>query len=1070
LFLEALEARSLPSHTSWPGLAAPHLEVAGATLDVAYPFPAPLDPGGRAEAIGTISNSAAGGGNVDWYGFTLTTAADVTVTTPRGQGASLVTPVLSLYNTAPLDPYDSTQNDPYTPDGHRLLAQDDGAAHGGVATVEQVLAPGTYYVAVSGTGDLDFYPFLAGSGETGATGDYGLLITSAPLASLPDGSGPAVIAASLSNNAQITSSPFAIYLEFNSPIDPTTLYPGLVIGPPDAYGDPGTNLTLTDVTAGVPIQLQQNMWVSTDQTNGAVFNATANELQIFPEAPLTPDTYVLQLVGGTSAADNGAPQILDANDVAPLGSTPANGDGQDYFLTFTVTGVKGVQNVNNAFNTISTPLPLNLTPSGGLVQVRGAIGNDPYALALAGAVADDVDLYHFTVTGTDHYAFTAAAEAGRIGSPLQPALALFQDVNGVVTLIAADKGTGNQTKATDGSTPLARDALLEVGLTEGDYYLAVGGAYDLPDPALGLTYVEGSGAVTFDPTVAYSAQRGRTVGDYLLSTSLKADDVAPHVTEVDGLSTPGAPPTFITVHFDKPVDLTQLGYHQDQPAEPGAINAVWVQGSNGVKYHPRLLSYDDATNVATFYLLDAVPNGPAKLYLAAVAPDGTLGVTDLAGNWLAGSDANGDYVVPFTVSGPPRVTNPVTHYLTFNSQGWGTSLDHPQVIGPLFPHELGVDQNHVNHAVDLLGVIAPNVVGPRGGPAVSYFEIQVVQDRKYGFTLTTQAAALPGHARTPTNARVEIFTADGHEIPITSTDGFVFNVPLTAGTYIIAVGPLTSSARGDLAYRLRITLGTSSENAVALTVGAAPPYAIAVPRVAVPSPSPSTPPSGPVLTLPNPSTGVVAATTTTSAAAAALTLPSGTLADLGAPPVGGARAADPPAPTGPDRLVLNGANSASAEGTLQWAALTREDSAAADGPAGADRMAGVAGRVLQVLGVVERAAVDLLFRGGNVADWLRGLWGPFILPDLSVPAAPGGAAPADPDIENDPEADNPVLIPDGATSRPPADWVWAGGLLVAGALALTPGPPVGAGRRPSLRRRRWATAAARRPETRPFHP
>src|SRR4051794_6527752 len=56
LLLEVLEPRSLPSHTSWPGLSGPHVGVAGATLDAAYLFPAPLTLGGRAEAIGTISN------------------------------------------------------------------------------------------------------------------------------------------------------------------------------------------------------------------------------------------------------------------------------------------------------------------------------------------------------------------------------------------------------------------------------------------------------------------------------------------------------------------------------------------------------------------------------------------------------------------------------------------------------------------------------------------------------------------------------------------------------------------------------------------------------------------------------------------------------------------------------------------------------------------------------------------------------------------------------------------------------------------------------------------------------
>src|SRR5207253_1889254 len=77
-------------------------------------------------------------------------------------------PVLSLYNNDPLDSVDL-----YDPLGHRRLAQAEGAP-GDATQLTSALAPGTYFVAVSGAGNRDFNPFLAGSGFPGSTGAYRL--------------------------------------------------------------------------------------------------------------------------------------------------------------------------------------------------------------------------------------------------------------------------------------------------------------------------------------------------------------------------------------------------------------------------------------------------------------------------------------------------------------------------------------------------------------------------------------------------------------------------------------------------------------------------------------------------------------------------------------------------------------------------------------------------------------------------------------------------------------------------------------------------------------------------------
>ncbi len=1025
--LEWLEVRSLPSATAWPGLAAPHVDAAGCTLGAAYHFLTPLAPGVREEAVGLISNSASGGGNADWYEFDLPAAADVTIATPPGQGAHLLTPALSLFNAVP------TNDDPYTPDGHRLLAQDDGATGGGVATIDMVLAPGTYYVAVSGTGDHDFYPFLAGSGETGGTGAYGLLITARALASPPAGPGPAVVATTPADGAVLYSSPFAIYVELSAAIDPGTLQAGVTV-------------LLTGQTTGT-VQLQQTG--NGDPTDGVLFNDTGDgggELVILPEAPLVPDTYQLQLSGYTNG---GTSPVIETPDGTPLGATASAPDGQDFTLTFTVAGIKGQQETTTAFNTTASTLPLNVTPGGGLTQVRGAIGDDPFALNATGSWANDVDLYHFTITGGEsHYAFLASAEAGRVGSPLQPALALFEYVNGRMTLIAGDMGTGSTTQAADGSKPLLNDAVMYAGLTPGDYYLAVGGAWNLPDPALGMGYSPGGGNYLFDPTVPYSALSAYPVpgatGPYVLTTSLTRDDAAPHVTAVGGLSTPGAPTTFITVHFDKPVTLRQLGY-QDQPGDGTTVSAVWVQPSGGAPaIHPRLLSYDDATNTATFYLLDAVPSGPAQLILAATDADGNPGVTDLAGNWLAGSDPSGDYVIPFTVSAPPRgaqVTITRNHQavveLIFTAQATATSLEHPQVIGPLFPDEMGVSAvgPPVNHEVDLNGFVAVAADGPTDTPLESYFQVQLLQDRNYGFNLVSPGAL-----------SLTVFTADGHEVPNFS-HGPLYNLRLAPGTYVIRVGPAGASVLTPLAYQLRITLGTSFENAVALTVGAAPPYAIAPARTAPPTPPAAMPPT--MLTLPAPpATTAVAASPVTVILPAdggtTLALPSGSLSSLSAPPVGGgATPANLTAPAAPDRLVLNDAPVSGGEGSLRFALLTEGDALPADFSTGAGRPGGLSGRAAELLRLIERLAIDLLFRSGSVDDWLHGFAIPQLPPDLAPPADAPGADQGPPADRRAPTA--------GAVTRPAADWAWAGGLLAVGGLAVVPS---GARRRRDSRRTR----------------
>ena len=110
------------------------------------------------------------------------------------------------------------------------------------------------------------------------------------------------------------------------------------------------------------------------------------------------------------------------------------------------------------------------------------------------------------------------------------------------------------------------------------------------------------------------------------------------------------------MQFSEPINLQQLAYQAFEVTAQATLPQVFVEGADGTKYYPRFLSYDRATNQATFQMLDGLPNGSYALHLS-----GPGGLTDLGGNPIAGNDPSGDYVIPFTVQGPAadlRVTCP----------------------------------------------------------------------------------------------------------------------------------------------------------------------------------------------------------------------------------------------------------------------------------------------------------------------------------------------------------------------------------------------------------------------------
>ncbi len=796
LHVESLEDRSLPA--AWPGLVAPVDEAGPNDVLGQAQGLGDLTAASRGEAVGAVGNEATGAADVDWYTFTLTTAARVNVSTLARLGGSPLTSVLSLYNSDPADPL-----------GHRLLARQGGAALGGDAALERLLGPGTYFVAVSGSGNADFHPFLADSGLPGSTGGYGLLVTAADL-----GAAPQVLAVDPAPGAVLPGSPLVVRVSLSAPLAA------------------GQTLTVRDASDSA-------VALSAFDFSGAI-----NEARLFLARPLAEGSYRVSL---------------------------RDGGGNELFgSAFTVAGAEGAAGRGTAGNdTAATAVELG-DVANAFTRRAGVVGDDPFydpasPDPLRNNFAADVDLYHFTVTGPGNYALIAEASAGRVGSPLDPALSLYRRNagTGLLELVDLNDSTLNDSVAANFTVPLFTDAVLYSGLTAGDYYVAVSSSGNLPDPLLGVA--PGTNGV-FDPNVSHSGSNGdpTRVGPYVLNLVVYADNTAPEVTAVsvaegDVLA---APPTGFTVRFGEAVNLQQLVYLAGQQTGSGRIDAVRLVGPNGVSYYPRLLSYDLASNEATFLVLDALPNGASELRLS-----GAFGLADYAGNRLAGNDASGDYVVRFAVNGPPRGSagNP----LLWRDQEPNNTFATAQDLGVLFPNEFAS-----NVRITRAFTTTP-VTG--AADSIDHFRVQVLQTRTYVFQ--RGATGVPG------SLNMTLRNDTGGVIFSTTTA--IRTVTLTAGrTYTLSLGGWSTITPPTGSYTLTLRLGSSGENPTPLTSGPAPAFRL---QLAALPPAPVAP--VPVAALPvflmgmpsaagAGSVGSAAAPTATGVAPF-LALPPGSLTGLG---------------------------------------------------------------------------------------------------------------------------------------------------------------------------------------------
>jgi methionine-rich copper-binding protein CopC len=771
--IERLEVRWLPS-------ASPLVVAPNETVDQAQDLGTLSQP---VEASGSIGNGPDGAADVTWYHFSLADSARVDLEVSTSAGQAPFASVVSLYNNDPQD-----FSDPYDVDGHRLLAQVEANPSDGAAADVQDLGPGDYFVAISGAGNLDFSPVIAGSGFDGATASYDLTISATDLGL--SGDGPTVLSSDPPSGAVLDSSPLAIRLEMSGPLDPSTILAGQTV-------------QLFSGTSGMVNAGTANS-VALASVN---FSATANELQLFPLAPLAPGNYVVGFAG-----DSSTDQAVLADPIGvPLGEDSAHLAGTDESFSFQVDGIDGVAGATGSDDTASTARNLGDVTGAGLIQVSGAIGDDPsFNPNLSPDPSDpepqfipanQVDLDHFQITGPGRYAMLAEVFAGRIGSPLDPGLSLYEldPSDGSLVFLAGNNNTLNPTPGTDGSIPLFTDSALTDGLTAGDYYLAVAGGSNTPSPLEGQ--MPGSPGI-FNPNEPGSAQLGWSTGPYVLNVLVQP---APNPPQVVASSPAGGqvldqPPTQITVRFSEPINIQQLAYDAFATLAQTTLTQVFIEGADGTKYYPRFESYNRATNQATFMMLDRLADGSYALHLS-----GPGGLTDLGSNPIVGNNQSGDYVIPFKVFGPDlAISGNMANGYTFVAQAnQGVFQD----LGVLFPDELQAGFTVIRGP--------DSSTTPASATTEDDYLIQVLQSQNYFFRLSGD--------NLPAGTQVTITDAAGQQIPILmSSNGLVFFSPLAAGTYTVAVGGWTAGQSASVSYDLTMDLAGQQNDAPPLVDGPAP--------------------------------------------------------------------------------------------------------------------------------------------------------------------------------------------------------------------------------------------------------
>lgn len=667
--------------------------------------------------------------------------------------------VLSLYNFDPDNFFDSAN-----PLGRRLFAQSGPGTE--LAGLNLDLGEGTYFLAISGEGNRHFHPFLENSGYPGATGPYQLHFS----ASEQPTALPEILSADIQPdsfpNAPLDRSPRMIRLRLSGPLPEEVCW----------------NLDLQVRAVGS----EENL------VAGYQFSALPNELQIDLLRPLEPGSYEVFL--GAMSLDS---QVVLS---------------EDYELVFEISGIEGG---SQADDTPGSARRIELA-GGQLWQGSGAIGDDPAAGFFD---ANEVDVYSFQITEPGRYGFIAEVFSGRIGSPLNPGLSLFQRQGEELILVSFNDDTFNSSFASLLSTnpfPLATDSLVYAALAEGEYYLVVSEGGNLPDPF--------AGPLPFDAESSFRQFHGGfgfTTGGYLLNVCLTRDETPPVVESITPLQTgemPATPPQLV-VQFSEEVNLQVLAWAFCTTE----LNSVFIENHLGERILPLFVGFDSATNQASFLLPCALPPGTYSLHLSGTDPDSPI--TDLAGNPLAGNGTEEDFVALFVVTSEGRGTD----WVEVEPNGAGTTQD----FGLLAPFEL------------MEGI---TITGLSELSEADCYQFQVLQDRPLMFSLQSDPEGTP----LPLGTWLTLFDMEtDQEVPLFPFGYFPdMGSQVNSGGTILVQGFLEAGREYLLrvdgwaegaGYQLQIANANIGEPPPPLTLGAAP--AIRLRLAGTPPPPP--PDSGP---------------------------------------------------------------------------------------------------------------------------------------------------------------------------------------------------------------------------------
>lgn len=550
--IESLEDRALLSGIS---IGMPPIGDAADTADQATV----LNLATTIEVSGSIGQD---GLDVDWYTFTLLAPSSVTITGTAG--------TYGLYNNA-----SGTEFDPLAVVGRRLLAQST-ATETDAGSVTRDLAPGMYFVAVSGAGNLHFHPLLANSGIPGEIGDYTFDVVSSPI-DTSSSTDPLPLAAD--------ASPLGVWIDISGGLDFTPL---------------------VQITNGNGLSFPV-------ATVRQALNGT--ELQIIPGSPLPAGNYTAV--------------IRDA-----LGNVRMSAD----FSVSSVESETGSSGNDTAATSIDLGNieDLGLVQIAGFI---GNDPHYNFSRSNPGLFAgNDVDLYHFHIDSAIAVGLQVEVFAGRIGSALNAGVTLYRlDVSsGTLVYVAGDNESYNLTRATDGTVPLFHDPVIVAGLRAGEYFLAVSQGLN----TVSLMENQDPANVTgiYDVAQAHSGAMGVNVGNYVLNVTVSPLGGAPEVTDVsiNNLDVLTKAPAGFTVQFDQYMNLTGPAFVAFHQTSQSSVPGIFITDAQGNKYFPRLQDFDATTFQARFSMVDRLPHGPYQLHLSGSQGVTNLAGSPLVGNSPSG--------------------------------------------------------------------------------------------------------------------------------------------------------------------------------------------------------------------------------------------------------------------------------------------------------------------------------------------------------------------------------------------------------------------------------------------------